>query len=155
MVHILEYVFEAHNKKSVLVIRSYIRTLQRLKIYAIYYAKGTLSNICESLQNVLLHTSGPNEALPESCDFFLASCADQLQFCLVHCRGPSIPYSIMMHFNKDSRVLEPISILEPNSQLGIAVSDVNLPKVTTFTVPSSEGTHKNIAYLRPILGKPA
>ncbi len=87
----------------------------------------------------VLSYSGPNDALPESCDYFLASCDQQLQYCLVHCRGPRVPYSIMTRYDGTARSLVPISLLEPNALLSESVTDVTLPTTSSFTVPSSSG----------------
>lgn len=83
---------------------------------------------------------GPNEALPGSCDYFQVSCDQQLRFCLLYCIGPSVPYSLLVQYDKDERKLQAKDILEDNSELRDSVSDIILPTLQNFTVPSDEGS---------------
>jgi len=101
-----------------------------------------MSSSCDSMTCpyvCLSDLTGPNPALPDDCHYFQASCDESLQFCLLQCRGPCVPYSVMTRFSPESRSLTPVNILEQNSRLRDVVADVVLPTLESFTVPASEG----------------
>ena len=97
------------------------------------YALYRSSNRCN------LVIVGPNEALPESCDYFLVSCDQQLRFCLLDCRGPRVPYLLLTMFDQDKRELQVLTMMKSNSGLRRAVSGLTLPTVRKFSIPRDRG----------------
>ena len=41
----------------------------------------------------------PVEGVPVECGVFDAECSADLSYCAVHCRGPAVPFSVMMRYN--------------------------------------------------------
>jgi dipeptidyl aminopeptidase/acylaminoacyl peptidase len=77
-----------------------------------------------------------NPSIPSRCDYFSASCSPSLGYCLLTCSGPAIPYTLLAQYDGDT--LTPVTVLENNSALHEAVSQLSLPTVEEFTVPQSE-----------------
>jgi len=44
--------------------------------------------------------SGTNPAIPSSCSYFDASCSDSLEFCVLMCKGPAVPYSLLVRYTE-------------------------------------------------------
>ena len=82
------------------------------------------------------HPLGPNPSLPESCDYFRASCDDQLQYCLLDCLGPCVPYTVLASYDQAGERLEILQVMEGNPTLRDAVSSLALPVSQTFSVPA-------------------
>ena len=36
--------------------------------------------------------------IPNECGVFSASCAETLQYCILHCHGPTIPFSLVVSY---------------------------------------------------------
>ncbi len=85
---------------------------------------------------------GPNPSIPDTCDYFLVSCDSQLDYCLLYCRGPCIPYTVSAHFDKGTQKLDEVRVQEGNVDLRVAVETINLPTVEKFTVPGDDGKKK-------------
>ena len=84
---------------------------------------------------------GPHPVIPESCDFFRASCDEQLEYCLLFCDGPAIPFTVLAQFNKDSEKFVDLQFLETNEEQRGAVAELELPSMQTFTVPEDNGKY--------------
>ena len=67
------------------------------------------------------------------------SCDQQLNYCLLSCSGPTVPFSALARFDKDTKMFENVKVLESNNNLREAVAEINLPTVQTFSVPKDSG----------------
>ena len=91
----------------------------------------------------LSYPSGPNPSLPDTCEYFSISCDDKLDYCLLSCRGPCVPFSLLVKFDRDTiqkRFFQPLKFLEVNLNLREAVTDLCLPKSQSFQVPADSAT---------------
>ena len=82
---------------------------------------------------------GPNTVIPESCDYFSASCDQQLDYCVLQCSGPALPFSLLARFDKANDKFVDVQVLENNSEQRAAVAELELPSVLNFTVPEDSG----------------
>ena len=41
---------------------------------------------------------GSVQGVPVECGVFDAECSSDLSYCAVHCRGPAVPFSVMMRY---------------------------------------------------------
>ena len=88
---------------------------------------------------MLLNLLGSNPAIAESCDYFSASCDHHLDYCILTCYGPTLPFIILARFDKDNDKFEPVQNLESNDVQHEAIAELQLPTVQTFTVPHDSG----------------
>ena len=60
---------------------------------------------------LLLNFLGSNPAIAESCDYFNASCDHHLDYCILTCYGPTLPFLLLARFDKDNDNLSLFRIL--------------------------------------------
>ena len=86
---------------------------------------------------------GPNPSLPDTCEYFSINCDENLNYCLLSCRGPCVPFSLVVKYDRDTvhkRFFQPLKFLEVNVNLRTAVADLCLPKSQSFQVPADTET---------------
>ena len=88
---------------------------------------------------LLLDFLGSNPAIAESCDYFSALCDHHLDYCILTCYGPTLPFTLLARFDKDNDKFEPVQNLESNDVQREAIAEFQLPAVQTFTVPQDSG----------------
>ena len=88
---------------------------------------------------LLLDFLGSNPAIAESCDYFSASCDHHLDYCILTCYGPTLPFTLLARFDKENDKFEPVQNLESNDIQREAIAELQLPTVQTFTVPQDSG----------------
>ena len=88
---------------------------------------------------LLLDFLGSNPAIAESCDYFSASCDHYLDYCILTCYGPTLPFILLARFDKDNDKFEPVQNLESNDIQREAIAELQLPTIQTFTVPHDSG----------------
>ena len=80
-----------------------------------------------------------NPAIEESCDYYSASCDQQLDYCILTCSGPTLPFTILVRFDNESDKFEPVQNLESNDIQREAIAELQLPTVQNFVVPEDNG----------------
>ena len=105
-------------------------SFQRVKFWANFFSTTT------DLTFVYL---GTNPAIEESCDYYDASCDQQLDYCILTCSGPTLPFTILVRFDNESDKFEPVQNLENNDIQREAIAELQLPTVQNFVVPEDNG----------------
>ncbi|KAL5479676.1 hypothetical protein EMCRGX_G023232 [Ephydatia muelleri] len=82
-----------------------------------------------------LPLASPNPSISNKCEYFVASCDPATTYCVIQCKGPALPYSLLVHY--EGGTFKAVNLLEPNSLLHQTLPGYLLPTVDTFTVPSS------------------
>ena len=80
-----------------------------------------------------------NPAIEESCDYYGASCDEQLDYCVLTCSGPTLPFTILVRFDDEGDKFEPVQNLESNNIQREATAELQLPTVQNFVVPEDNG----------------
>ncbi|XP_019850892.1 PREDICTED: prolyl endopeptidase FAP-like [Amphimedon queenslandica] len=71
-----------------------------------------------------------------SCQYWSGSCSDSLEYCMLQCSGPDIPFTITLKYEGGGFV--PVVYLERNELLRESIASFDLPTVEVVTIPSNE-----------------
>ena len=107
-------------------------TCQRVKVQI------NFSHSCHHLSTFVTFIT-LDTAIDESCDYFSASCDHLLDYCILTCSGPTLPFTLLVKFDKENDKFEPVQNLESNDVQREAIADLQLPTVQNFVVPEDSG----------------